>query len=92
MGIHDSFLDLGGNSLLATRIISKVFDTFRAEVPLGSFFGAPTVADMATVIAESQGKQLSERELERILGELDSMSDEDAKKMEKDGFASKHAQ
>ena len=81
VGIHDSFLDLGGNSLLATRIISKVFNTFRVEVPLPSFFGAPTVADMAAVIAENQGKQLGEGEFERILAELESMSDEDARRM-----------
>jgi amino acid adenylation domain-containing protein len=79
VGIHDNFLDLGGNSLVAARIISRVFNTFRVQVPLPLFFGAPTVADMAAVITENQGKQLGEGELGLILAELELMSEEDVR-------------
>ena len=36
---------------------------------------------MATVITEYQGKMLGEEELARILTELESMSDEEAKQL-----------
>jgi acyl carrier protein len=50
IGIHDRFLDLGGNSLMATRVIAQAGDAFDAEVTLQRFFAAPTVAGMAAVV------------------------------------------
>jgi amino acid adenylation domain-containing protein len=79
VGIHDSFIELGGHSLTATQVISQVMKKFQVEIPLRSLFGAPTIAKMAAVITEHQGKQLGEKELERMLGELELMSDEEAR-------------
>jgi len=50
VGIQDNFLDLGGHSLAATRIISRVIETYGVEVPVQSLFDAPTIAKMASVI------------------------------------------
>ena len=33
VGIHDNFLELGGHSLAATQVISRVIDIFRVELP-----------------------------------------------------------
>ena len=52
IGIHDRFLELGGNSLTAARVISQVLDVFRVDVPLRSFFETPTVASMAAVVTQ----------------------------------------
>ena len=79
VGIHDSFIELGGNSLAATQVISQVMKKFQVEIPLRSLFEAPTIAKMAAVITEHQGKQLGEKELEHLLGELELMSDEEAR-------------
>lgn len=76
VGIHDNFFDLGGNSLVATRVVSKVINQFRLELPLQVVFQSPTVAEMARVIAEHQGNKLGEGELERILREVVALSDE----------------
>lgn len=81
VGIHDKFLELGGDSLMATQVISRVFNTFQVEVALALFFGAPTVAEMAALIAQHTGKNLSERELERILGELESLTENEAQRL-----------
>ncbi len=58
VGSHDHFLELGGHSLLAMQIVSRVRDSFHVEVPLGSLLEAPTVADMATVVARHLGGEM----------------------------------
>ena len=89
VGIYDKFLDIGGNSLLATQIISRVFNTFQVEVPLTLFFGAPTLAEMAALIAQHMGKNLSGRELESILDELESLTENDAQRLVNEGISQK---
>ncbi len=81
IGIHDNFFDLGGHSLAATRIVSQVIKKFQVEVPLQSLFQAPTVAEMAAVITEHQAKKLDEKDLDRILTELEALSEEDAQRV-----------
>ncbi len=45
VGLNDDFFDLGGNSLSATRIISKVRILFQVELPVRILFQSPTVAE-----------------------------------------------
>lgn len=61
IGVHDDFLQLGGDSLSATRIVSRVNYTFGTDLSLSVIFDAPTIAELAGVLAESllgnSGKQ-----------------------------------
>ncbi|MGH7824579.1 MAG: non-ribosomal peptide synthetase [Candidatus Binatia bacterium] len=59
VGIQDSFFELGGDSLAATQVISRVIKKFDLQLPIRFLFQAPTVADMATVIAQSQSGNVS---------------------------------
>ena len=43
VGIQDKFLELGGNSLMAIRIQSRINNKFRLKVPLNSIFKYPTI-------------------------------------------------
>ena len=47
VGLHDNFLRLGGNSLLATKIISQINELFQLELPLYALFESPTIAELA---------------------------------------------
>ena len=81
IGIHDNFFDLGGHSLAATRVVSRVVKQFQLEIPLQSLFKSPTIAEMGAVITAHQGKALDEQGLAAMLDELESLSDEDAEQL-----------
>jgi acyl carrier protein len=78
VGLHDNFFDLGGHSLAATRVVAQVIKKYQLEIPLQALFQSPTVAQMAAVITENQANTLDEQELDRILTQLESLSDEQA--------------
>jgi non-ribosomal peptide synthetase component F len=54
VGIHDHFFQLGGDSLLATQILSQVREVLLAELSFLNLMDAPTVAGMALAVAQSQ--------------------------------------
>jgi acyl transferase domain-containing protein/acyl carrier protein len=77
IGAHDSFLELGGDSLLAVRLISRLRDVFNQNVPLRLIFEASTVAELAKAI-EPQGEK--DTELAEIMSMLEQLSEEDVER------------
>jgi acyl-CoA synthetase (AMP-forming)/AMP-acid ligase II/acyl carrier protein len=71
VGIDDNFLDLGGHSLAAGRIVSMILREFQVDLPISLLFESPTVADMALVITQQQAGKLDQDALERLLAELE---------------------
>ncbi|MQY17212.1 non-ribosomal peptide synthetase [Nocardia macrotermitis] len=56
-GAQDSFFEVGGNSLLATRLSAALYDEFGVDLPVRAVFEAPTVADMAVRLLETPRTQ-----------------------------------
>jgi non-ribosomal peptide synthetase component F len=79
VGVHDNFFDLGGHSLMATQVLSRMRKHFNADIQLRSIFESPTVAELAahieSVASESTADLLANIEL------LEGLSDEEAQRL-----------
>lgn len=51
VGLHDSFLELGGQSVTAMLLISRVNAALGVELSIAELFDAPTVAELAGLLA-----------------------------------------
>ena len=54
IGIHDSFFELGGDSLLAIDLFSSIEKITGQYLPLGTLFDAPTIAQQASILQKSR--------------------------------------
>jgi acyl transferase domain-containing protein len=53
VGIQDDFFTIGGNSLVATRIILAIRETLQIDLPLRALFDSPTVIKLCEEIEEA---------------------------------------
>ncbi|MEM8677561.1 MAG: SDR family oxidoreductase [Cyanobacteria bacterium P01_G01_bin.67] len=75
VGIHDSFFDLGGNSLIGTQMISQLRQDFNVEIPISILFEAPTVAELALTLEKiiiEKLESLTEEEAEELVSDISS--------------------
>jgi len=72
VGIDDNFFHLGGNSLLATRVVSAARKEFGGEVSLRRFFEMPTLAGLAVGVVESLAEEVGQAESQHFLDELEA--------------------
>lgn len=67
IGIHDPFFELGGDSLQAMRIVTRLQAMFNVEITPADLFAAATVAEMTLVLAQQMTNQLTAAEITDLL-------------------------
>jgi aspartate racemase len=53
--IESDFFALGGQSLIATRLLSRVRDLFQVPIRMSEFFEAPTIRGLAALVQRDRG-------------------------------------
>ena len=81
ISIHDNFFELGGHSLLATQVISRIRNVFHVQLPIMDLLLSPTIAEVAEKISQAPRIGAEDEDTERLLRELENMSDEEAEKL-----------
>ncbi|MFE9621314.1 phosphopantetheine-binding protein, partial [Streptomyces sp. NPDC006384] len=51
-GVHDGFFEVGGHSILAVRLVSRLRQDFDLDLPIRVVFERPTIAQIAAEIED----------------------------------------
>jgi acyl-CoA synthetase (AMP-forming)/AMP-acid ligase II len=83
ISVNDNFFILGGDSLMATRVVSRVRKAFGIELPIPMIFKEPKMVDLAGVIDEvlSKNGAPDHSEMMQALEELEDLSEEEAQRI-----------
>ncbi|HYO14949.1 MAG TPA: amino acid adenylation domain-containing protein [Thermoanaerobaculia bacterium] len=81
VGIHDSFFELGGDSLLATQVAVRVREGYGVEIALPELFENPTPAGLAALIERGRPAAGGPDEMADLLAQLEALSPEEVERM-----------
>jgi len=77
IGTHDNFFDLGGDSLLAIRVTSRIRDTFSHEISARHFFENPTITEYASFLLHDPENREKMNRIAQHLIKIIRMPDKD---------------
>jgi acyl transferase domain-containing protein len=77
VGIDDNFFRLGGDSVLAMRVISRLGVMFRMDLPPRGLFEAPTINKLALYMIAREARPGLVEKTARILKQIEGMTEED---------------
>jgi long-subunit acyl-CoA synthetase (AMP-forming)/aryl carrier-like protein len=78
VGINESFFEIGGHSLMAMQLVSRVRSCFGVELALCDFFAAPTIQDLAELVEEEILANADSNQIDELLDLLENSDGESA--------------
>ncbi|HEU5377685.1 MAG TPA: amino acid adenylation domain-containing protein [Ktedonobacteraceae bacterium] len=77
VSIQDTFTELGGHSLIAMQLVSRIRDIFQIELPLRMLFEQPSVTEQANALIELESKAGQAEKIAQIFLRVQRMSQGD---------------
>jgi amino acid adenylation domain-containing protein len=81
VGVETSFFDLGGHSLIATRLVAQIAKIFRTRLSLRRFFDARTVSGIARALAAEEAKPGQAAQAARLYLRVQRMTPEERERL-----------
>jgi surfactin family lipopeptide synthetase C len=78
VGTNQNFFDLGGHSLMATQLISRVRSCFGVELALCDFFADPTIQNLAELIEQEILANADANQIDELLDLLENIEEKEA--------------
>ena len=82
ISVHDGFFNLGGHSLIAMQVLSRLNSEFNVELtPILLFTSRFTVAELADTIVQQQLGTMNSEDINQIFQKLSELTDEQAENL-----------
>jgi amino acid adenylation domain-containing protein/FkbM family methyltransferase len=76
VGIHDDFFETGGNSLVATQVVSRIREALKVRMSLLDFFNATTIASQASLLIANESTPGQLEKIARIVKSVEGLTEE----------------
>ena len=73
IGVDDSFFAVGGDSLMAVRVMSRIRGLYGVDLPTAEFFAEPTVGRLETLLTSALEKAVSVMDAAEVAAFLDDL-------------------
>jgi polyketide synthase PksL len=83
LSVRDNFFDLGGDSLMATRLVSRLRERLGVELPLQQLLEQPTIEGMACLVVSTLAHATPTAELEALLAQAAAASPDELAALER---------
>jgi len=77
VGIDDDFFELGGASVVATQIVSRLRQMFQMDLPAILLFETPTISKLASYMIEHEARPGLTEKTAILLKRIEGMSEEE---------------
>ncbi len=77
VGIHENFFDLGGHSMLAMQLASRVREDFGIDLPIAAVFSSPTVAGLGDCLLQDRANRTVLEHAAALILSTANMSDDE---------------
>ncbi len=77
VGINDNFFEIGGHSILATRVISRIRENFEVQLPIRHLFDSPTITGIADIMLSDSSQKARLQETAELIMQIDGLSEEE---------------
>jgi acyl carrier protein len=77
VGIEDDFFELGGASVVATQIVSRLREMFQMDLPAILLFETPTIETLARYMVEHEAQPGLTEKTATLLKRIEGMTEEE---------------